>query len=361
MSIFTGHQDVIDLKRGNKYFTIARELKRRIDTGQIATRLPSLPEICRDFDTTPVTAHKAIGLLKREGLVTSIKGKGTFVNRLKRPRLNVIEAVLMGISPAGPLHQALIHGMRQTCTSAGQRLVITAHGGKTKSTLDLIREAWDGEKVDGFIVWPPEADRRKEKRWLEYLKEQGTPFVLAPEANPDLYPDCHTVNSDQLSVAEALIAHIVQKGHRKIGFALTTGTEKMDFVKQRYAAYQHILGQKGLKTNPPLPITIDHKGDDMMPRLERGRLADYTAIICTTDLAAAMICRLCLAGGMRVPADLEVTGYDNNPESVILGFSSADQRYREIGKRATRILLDEIEGRQKSPLHEMIKGRPVFR
>ncbi|MEQ9070675.1 MAG: winged helix-turn-helix domain-containing protein, partial [Gimesia chilikensis] len=93
-----------------KYERIGEHLKRQIREGQIlpGTALPSEQQLASLFDSARSTVRQAMGLLEREGLVSRVQGKGTFVSDQARQRLScgldilalVIPEVLSGFYPS---------------------------------------------------------------------------------------------------------------------------------------------------------------------------------------------------------------------------------------------------------------------
>lgn len=62
------------------YLRIATILAERVTSGVYAaeSRLPSGVELCREFGVSPMTMRRAINRLKDQGLLTGVKGKGTY-------------------------------------------------------------------------------------------------------------------------------------------------------------------------------------------------------------------------------------------------------------------------------------------
>lgn len=60
---------------------VADAIRARIESGEYAPgdQLPGIVALCAEFTTTSGTIQKALRILKREGLVTSVPGYGTFV------------------------------------------------------------------------------------------------------------------------------------------------------------------------------------------------------------------------------------------------------------------------------------------
>lgn len=61
------------------YQQLAAVLRQRIQDGTYARRLPSGPQLAQEFDLARPTVAKALGLLKTEGLIKSVPGRGTFI------------------------------------------------------------------------------------------------------------------------------------------------------------------------------------------------------------------------------------------------------------------------------------------
>lgn len=63
------------------YVRAADGLRAAIQAGDLkpGTQLPSLPDICTEYDISPGTARSAVRVLRDEGLVVTRQGKGTFV------------------------------------------------------------------------------------------------------------------------------------------------------------------------------------------------------------------------------------------------------------------------------------------
>ncbi len=71
----------------SKYQQIADRLRDQIDSGalQPGERLPSEPDLVRQFDASRNTVRLAIALLTNQGLVVTRQGLGTFVTEPARP------------------------------------------------------------------------------------------------------------------------------------------------------------------------------------------------------------------------------------------------------------------------------------
>lgn len=63
------------------YQQVSRVLRERIKSGEITSRLPSVKTITQEYGVSHVTVEHALDLLKAEGLVVTVTGKGTYVKK----------------------------------------------------------------------------------------------------------------------------------------------------------------------------------------------------------------------------------------------------------------------------------------
>jgi DNA-binding GntR family transcriptional regulator len=60
---------------------VARILREKIEAGDYGPRLPSYHKLADELGVAPMTVQAAIKILKAEGLVYGVPGRGTFVRR----------------------------------------------------------------------------------------------------------------------------------------------------------------------------------------------------------------------------------------------------------------------------------------
>ena len=63
------------------YVQLAGLLRERIASGEIGPRVPSITELADQTGLSPATVKRALGLLRDEGVITSVPGRGTFVRQ----------------------------------------------------------------------------------------------------------------------------------------------------------------------------------------------------------------------------------------------------------------------------------------
>ena len=63
------------------YLQLAAILRQQIQDGVLVNRIPSVRTLAQEYGVSHITADKALSVLKEEGLIISVRGKGAYVNR----------------------------------------------------------------------------------------------------------------------------------------------------------------------------------------------------------------------------------------------------------------------------------------
>jgi GntR family transcriptional regulator len=63
------------------YVQLAGLIRARIEAGEFGPRIPSIMELADQSELSAATVKRALGLLRDEGLIYTVPGRGTFVRR----------------------------------------------------------------------------------------------------------------------------------------------------------------------------------------------------------------------------------------------------------------------------------------
>ncbi len=162
-------------------------------------------------------------------------------------------------------------------------------------------------KVDGIIVIG-----QVHRSYIECLSKLDLPLVFV-----DFYDNRYPIDaviSDSFNGSYMITNHLVEKGHRKIGFFGTLNATSS--INDRYLGYVKCIMENELEFRLEWII-----GD----RNERGVLNDKinfpdelpTAFVCNCDETAFRVISALKSKGVRVPEDISVVGYDNYTVSSI--------------------------------------------
>lgn len=61
------------------YVQLAGILRERIRAGEIGPRVPSITKLAEEAEVSPATVKRALKILRDEGVIVTVRGRGTFV------------------------------------------------------------------------------------------------------------------------------------------------------------------------------------------------------------------------------------------------------------------------------------------
>ncbi len=197
---------------------------------------------------------------------------------------------------------------------------------------------------------------------VEQLVDIGTPTVLAIRSNKAGNVD--VVESDNLAAGAEAVGHLLDLGHRKIGFIL--GPNDTSTSVDRYAGGYRELETNGIVQAPDHVIWGSYSHDGGYSGLVRlmGLEQPPSAIFCGNDVIAIGALEACQKLDIDVPGDLSVIGVDDIPMASwsMISLTTIRQSIGEIGALAARRLVARIEGRaQQAPNHDILPTSIVRR
>lgn len=215
---------------------------------------------------------------------------------------------------------------------------------------------WRGAAVDGFIWWSVPLDPD--------LMSLGCP-VIALNTRRDDVPH-HYVIVDNRGGARTMVDHLVDLGHRRIGFI--AGPEEFFDSRERLAGYCEAMAAHGLEPVIERGDLFPASGAQAAQRL-LARQPPPTAIFAASDLMAIGAVCAVQALGYRVPEQLAIVGADGLDQLDYFrpGISTLQTWMHRAAALATERLLGLIRGEvtgqvaERLPVHLVIRETCGYR
>ncbi|HEX7021591.1 MAG TPA: substrate-binding domain-containing protein [Trueperaceae bacterium] len=183
---------------------------------------------------------------------------------------------------------------------------------------------------------------------LHALADTGRPLTLVSHRLSDA--DIPSVMHDNPQGMKQLVRHLVEDcGRRNLLFI--RGDARQTDAFEREAAFRHEAMRYGLYVGEerylPGAFEAEHAARALEAFLEAGRPADgatVDGIVSADYLMAIAAMEVLRATGQRVPQDVAVVGFGDGPEAAQAGLTTVAADVVELGRRAGRQLLGQLDG-----------------
>lgn len=144
---------------------------------------------------------------------------------------------------------------------------------------------------------------------------------------------------------EQLAAHLLDEGGRRRPLFLRGSPRQLD-ARQREQAFRRELMRRTLNVDRVPFVRGDFEPDTAREELARqlDREPGFDALLAADYLMAIAARELLQARGVRVPEEVAVAGFGDGPEAEASGLTTVAADVVELGRRAARQLVGQIEG-----------------
>jgi LacI family transcriptional regulator len=234
------------------------------------------------------------------------------------------------------------NGVLSVCRERGFGLQIHPCDSSSPQLAEQLCELVRRSRLAGLVLAPPMSEKPE---LIQTLIEQKIPFVRIISARKDPADGSPCVFVDDRDAAYAITEHLIQLGHQRIGF-LWGGKEHRS-SPERYQGYEDALREYDIPLDRKLVVEGDYSFDDGF-RGARKLLAlkdRPTAIFGSNDEIAAGVLAAARSGGLDVPWELSIAGFEDSPFSKQSwpALTTARQATEEIGRHAAQRLIAELQ------------------
>ncbi|MFA3916751.1 LacI family DNA-binding transcriptional regulator [Ruegeria hyattellae] len=277
----------------------------------------------------------------RNTVLEAIRAAGYRVNQTARNlRMKRAGAVLVLVPNLGkPFYSGILAGISEGFAGSDYAILITDTEAQPLQDSALSGYFLDG-RIDGAIA----LDGRLSPDALRQCADLGVAnriVFLCEWVEGGKFP---VISSDNVEGARLAIGHLHALGHRKI--AHVTGPDGNVLTIARREGMVAERARLGLPARPDWIIRGDfslESGRDAARRILN--MSDRpTAVFCSADMVAFGLISGLLEGGLRVPEDISVVGFDDIEMSqfYVPALTTIRQDRALLGRRAAELLLGEL-------------------
>lgn len=356
---------------------VYNHIRRGIECGKFRSgeRIPTDRDLSEQLKISRPTVNAALKRLAVEKLISRQGNAGSVVIGSPPRRSYTFGAVLFGLAQQHRVESVFSGVLAELTRAAGAvRSSMLLHSScwvedaSDPMLSNLYREVADEyieRKVSGVFMMPQQIlegeyiSRTTEA--AENLSAAGIPVVLI-DSDVVRYP-AHSrfdvVGIDNFSAGYKLAEHFIQFGCRRIDFlADNTRHPTQD---ARIAGYLRALQNYGIHSEG---ATVHH-GDLFDPGFVLGilRRRSPEAVLVVSDSRAAEVMRIVLEGGIKVPHQLRIGGFDDLPMArhLAVPLTTIRQPAAALGLVAFRVMQQRIEEPDLPPVQSQVSTELLVR
>ena len=264
-----------------------------------------------------------------------------------RRQASVTLALLLFEDPTGddtlinPFFLSMLGSITRACARHGFDLLVSFQ----QLSEDWHADYQDAHKADGLILlgygdWLLTRDK------LEKLEQQGTHFVRWG-AVVDGQPGA-SIGSNNRDGGRQVGEHLSALGRRRVAF-LGAATPAAPEFRDRYLGLCDALTAAGIESNPSLLVEVidstEQAGYAAVGELLARNVA-FDALFCASDLIAIGAMRALVDAGRRVPEDVSLVGFDDQPAAALCNppLTTVAQDTKRAGEALVDTLVRAIRG-----------------
>ena len=239
-----------------------------------------------------------------------------------------------------PFISSLIHGVEEAAREAGYQVIITQSHDSLENEKNNVKAMFDS-RTSGLIV--SLAMETKNYDHFNAFFDNNIPVVFVDRVPENL--KCHKVVIDNYNAGFKATEHLIEQGCKRI--AHFSGASYQNIYSERLRGYLDALKHHGIKVDD----SIIMKGK-ILSAEEAINLTKYLlelptppdGIFSANDTAAISAIQYAKSVGVKVPKDLAIIGFNNDPVSLIIDpqLSTVSHPAVDMGRIAVQKSLELI-------------------
>ena len=264
---------------------------------------------------------------------------------LQTRRTSTIGLVITSIDD--PFLSDVVKGVEEVTRAGGFSVLLSTTHNDPDQEMAVI-ETFHRRRVDGILV----ASSRITSKYKKRLDHIRVPTVLINSQAESQDALLHWVAVDDRTGAQLAVDHLLQLGHRSIGYLGVSCRPRSN--QQRLQGYQKALTAAGMPFHKEWIMVAagtnaSDEEDVVTGQASLPQLLDagVTAIFCYNDMVAVGVLMACQQRGIAVPQELSIVGFDDirMANYVTPPLTTICQPKVELGRLATEVMLDLLNNR----------------
>jgi len=327
-------------------------MKRRVTTHDIAreagvsrTTVSHVLNKQPGVALNPKTRERVLATARKLGYVPNSAAQMLVTGRSRTVGLVLSRPDLISVDAFVP---SMIYGLNEVFRVRGYRLLMDSI--YDPSDPDSYLELAKSKRIDGLIVINP----RKNDVALQKVIESKFPLVVFGSSG---HPQENSIGTEDGEASCGATHHLISLGHRRIAH-ISYAPLVYHPARNRFEGYRRALRTAKIRFDKKLFAEGDFTGESGYQAMKRilASNADPTALFAGNDTLAFGAMVAAREGGLAIPEDLAIVGYDDIPAAVFACpplttiRSHAFEQGKMVGEATIALVDGKKIGRQQSAL-----------
>ncbi len=189
---------------------------------------------------------------------------------------------------------------------------------------------------------------------LDILFNKGIPVIFFDRVME--HPGCINILIDNLKAGYDITSHLIRGGCRNI--VHIGGSLKRNVYEGRFEGYRQALKENNIPFKRDLVFfgrMNEKAGFDVVDKITSGKIRADGIFAANDTTAVACICRL-KQSGIKVPDEISVAGFNNDPISRVIDPNLTTIHYpgQEMGEVAASTLINKLNNKNSTSLNTIV-------
>jgi len=314
---------------------------------------PTIHDIARELKISASTVSRALNDNPRISLKTKEKIKvvadrlgyrpNSLASNLRNKKSNTIGIVVPLINRH--FFSSVISGAEDVAYKAGYTVVISQSNDLAAKEINIVQSMFSN-RVDGLII--SIAMQTSTFEHLKLFRKKHIPLVFFDRAVPEIETDKIVV--DDFAGGFRVTQHLIDQGYRRI--AHLAGPQNLTTYIDRKKGYISALQKNGFEYDESLVIISNLTTDEGVSVVQKLMSLSNPpdALFCGNDTTALSAMIYLRDKGIRIPEDIGIVGFSNEPFSKVVSpsISTIAQPGFEMGQKAAELIIRKIENKERT-------------
>lgn len=324
-----------------------------------SSREVTIYDIARALNISPSTVSRALKdhpHIKKEtkkkirAAVTKMGyQRNKFASNLRQKHTNTIGVVVPKLNSF--FMATVIAGIEKVTSQNGYGLIISQSQESGKKEAACVSTLFNS-RVDGLLV--SLAFDTKNMEHFDMLLKKDVPVVFF-----DRVAECHECMSiviDNFKAGYEAVSHLIDQGCKRI--VLLGGNLMRNVYSERFRGYKQALADNKIGFDEELIMVTDMSGQAGIEAAKKMLKMEVPpdGLFASNDTSAVAAMVELENAGIRIPDDIAVVGFNNEPVSQVIrpNLTTIDYPAREIGEIAAASVINRLKNTQSPNLSTIV-------